>query len=248
MEKIFNVMLLIGVLYALYLCIQKYNLTCDSDKKPNTKPKIKQELNKELNKELNEEFVNLDKFMYIDKEPTNKVKFNYEQIRPIDNKFLKEQDIGAQLCTWYPNTWIERIDENGEPVYNSRENVTGVKEDFIESKARFTYEFNSPRTIQMDGIADPDDFKDGKERTLKEVYDNSFIDYKKIIPKKRMIEIDPEQLNTKLAGSNLSFISPDNWIYDQEKPENGGNFDNGLMANDPFASNSIGNSVAVIDY
>lgn len=228
MEKIFNFMLLIGVFYALYLCIQKY--------KPDIKSKEK------------EEFINLDKVYYINKEPTNKIKFNYEQDRPIDKQFLKEQATGSQLSTWYPNTWIERIDENGEPVYNSRENITGVKEDFIESKARFSYEFNSPRSVQMDGIADPHDFKDGKGRTLKEIYDNSFVDYKKMVTKKQMIESKADQLNTQEAGSNLSFISPDTWFYDQEKPENGGKFESGLMADDPFASTSISNSLAVIDY
>ena len=100
----------------------------------------------------------------------------------------------------------------------------------------------------MDGVVDPDDFKDGRGRTLKEIYDNSFVDYKKLVPKKRMVQVDPDQLNTQAAGSNLSYITPDTWVYDQEKPENGGKFDNGLMADDPLASGSISNSLAVIDY
>lgn len=244
MEKIFNVMLLIGVLYALYLCIQKYK----PDEGKDSNKKQKSTTKSEIKQESKEEFINLDKFIYNNVEPSNKVEFNYDQIRPIDKKFLKEQEFGSQLSTWYPNTWIERIDENGEPVYNSRENITGVREDFIESKARFTYEFNSPRTVQMDGVVDPDDFKDGRGRTLKEIYDNSFVDYKKLVPKKRMVQVDPDQLNTQAAGSNLSYITPDTWVYDQEKPENGGKFDNGLMADDPLASGSISNSLAVIDY
>ncbi len=246
MEKIFNLMLLIGVFYVLYLCIQKYKTnTKEESSKVEESTKVEESSKEESSKE---EFINLDKVYYINKEPTNKVKFNYNDIRPIDKKFLKEQEIGSQLSTWYPNTWIERIDENGEPVYNSRENVTGIKEDFIESKARFTYEFNSPRSVQMDGIADPDDFKDGKGRTLKEVYDNSFVDYKKMIPKKRIIQNEPDQLHTQAASSNLYFMTSDTWIYDQEKPENGGKFENGLMANDPFTFNSIGNTMAIIDY
>lgn len=227
MEKIFNVILLVGVLFVLYLCIQKY------------KPVQQTQL---------EPFVNLDKVYMINKEPTNKVEFKYEQLRPVDKQFLKEQNSGVQLSTWYPNTWIERIDESGNPVYNSRENVTGVKEDFIESKARFTYEFNSPRSVQMDGIADPDDFKNGSGRTLKEIYDNSFVDYKKLVDKKKMIPSEPEQLNILSAGSNLSFISPDTWVYEEEKPENGGMFDQGIMAFDPYAAVSTNNSLAVIDY
>jgi hypothetical protein len=221
MEKIFNLILLIAVLIVLYNCLQKSRLE-------------------------NESFINMDKIYYINKEPTNSIKFNYEQIRPIDNKFLKEQDSGSQLSTWYPNTWIEKINDNGEPVYNSRQNVTGIKEDFIESKARFSYEYNSPRSVQMDGIADPNDFKNGNGRTLKEIYDNSFVDYKKLVPKKVMTELEPEQLITQEGASNLSFISPDTWVYDKEKPENGGVFANGLMASDPYVT--ISNQHAIIDY
>ena len=154
----------------------------------------------------------------------------------------------VNLKTWYPNTWIEKIDKNGKPIYNSIENITGSKEDFIESKARFTYKFNSPRSVHMDGISDPNDFKDGKGRTLKEVYDNSIVDYKKMIPEKQMISTDPDKLNIRSGGSNLSSIIPDNWIYNEEKPENGGIFENGLMGDDPYSSNSISNSLAIIDY
>jgi hypothetical protein len=140
------------------------------------------------------------------------------------------------------------VDENGNPVYNSRENVTGVKEDFVEDKSRFTYEFNSPRSVQMDGVADPNDFKNGNGRTLQEVYDKSFVDYKDMIPNKSKREIEADQMNTQEGGSNLSFISPDTWIYEQEKPENGGIIANGLTAFDPLSFNSTANTLAVIDY
>ena len=29
---------------------------------------------------------------------------------------MKEQIQGVNLNTWYPNTWIEKIDENGNPI------------------------------------------------------------------------------------------------------------------------------------
>lgn len=221
MKKIFNIILLIGILYALYLLIQKY--------KPTNKP------------ETNEEFTN-------ENETLKSVKFIYDEERPIEKQFLKEQEKGVLLSTWYPNTWIERIDENGNPVYNSRKKVTGMKEDFIEEKARFTYEFNSPRSVQMDGIADPTDFKNGNGRTLQEVYDNSFVDYKNMVPNKSKREIEADQMNIQKAGSDLSFISPDTWIYEQEKPENGGVITNGLMAFDPLSFNSTANTLAIIDY
>ena len=303
MEKIFNIMLLIGVLYILYLGIQKYKLGYKSKEELNNLDKV-QIVNKskdfvktqivnepgekvltfssarlpEKSKDfsVNEPYqAKLDKLGSLampKNEPGEKVKFNYMNNKQIKDSLENKREFESQLSTWYPNTWIERINENGEPVYNSRENVTGIKEDFIESKVRFTYEFNSPRSVQMDGIMDPDDFKNGSGMTLKEIYDNSFVDYKKMVPNKKMIEIDPTKLNTQNAGSyskksldfseylaeekvltfssgsNLSFISPDTWIYEQEKPENGGKFENGLMANDPLASNSISNSLAIIDY
>jgi hypothetical protein len=229
MEKIFDIIILIGILYVLYLCIQTYKPTCDSNIEPNIDSNIEPNIEPNIEQKLFEQ-------------SPKKVKFNYEQNIP------NEQAFNVQLSTWYPNTWIERIDENGEPVYNSRENVTKVKEEFIESKARFTYEFNSPRSVQMNGISDPTNFKDHQGKTIKEIYDNSVVDYKKIVPKKTMIQTDTTHLNTQSAGSNLSSIIPDNWVYDEEKPENGGQFENGLMGYDPFASSSISNSLSVIDY
>ena len=69
-----------------------------------------------------------------------------------------------------------------------------------------------------------------------------------MIPEKQMISTDPDKLNIRSGGSNLSSIIPDNWIYNEEKPENGGIFENGLMGDDPYSSNSISNSLAIIDY
>ncbi len=225
MEKIFNVILIVGILVTLYFCIQK-------NKDENIVP----------TKKITENF-NTDKLFFNETEPPKKIEFNYGQLRPIDKQFLKEQEIGVNQKSWVPNTWIDHIDENGNPVYKSREEPN--IETFIESKARFSYEFNSPRTVQMDGIADPSDFKNGKGRTLKEIYDNSFVDYKKMVPEKRKMDLDG-MVPTKNAGSNLSFIEPDNWVYENEKPENGAKFDNGIFAYDPYASNSLANSHAAI--
>ncbi len=235
MEKIFNVVLIIGVLVTLYFCIQKYKKENDLTFTPGSKSKVQ---NTVLEEKPIEKF-NMDKIYKIETEPAQTIKFNYGELRPIDKQFQKEQDSGAGLKTWYPNTWIERIDENGEPVYGSREKQTGNVENFIESKARFTYEFNSPRSLQMDGIADPDDFIDGKGRTLKEVYDNSFVDFKKLAPKKKVIGDSSEQTYSQSGASNLSFITPDSWIYDNEKAENGGQILNGLYASDPLTNNSV---------
>jgi len=222
MEKILNIILIMGLLVLANFCLQKH-------KKEKTIPK---------NNIVTEKF-NMDKIYIPTKVVEQPIKFNYDKPREIDKQFQKEQDYGAGLKTWYPNTWIERIDENGQPVYGSREKETGNVENFIESKARFTYEFNSPRSVQMDGIADPEDFKDGKGRTLKEVYDNSFVDFKKLVPKKEVVGDSSVQTYSQSGASNLSFISPDTWIYENEKAENGGQILKGLYASDPLTMDSV---------
>jgi len=223
MEKILNIILIMGLLVLLNLCLQKH-------KNEKIIPK---------NNNIVTEKFKMDKIYMPTKVVEQPIKFNYDKPREIDKQFQKEQDYGAGLKTWYPNTWIERIDENGQPVYGSREKETGNLENFIESKARFTYEFNSPRSVQMDGIADPDDFIDGKGRTLKEVYDNSFVDFKKLVPKKEVVGDSSIQTYSQSGASNLSFISPDTWIYENEKAENGGQILKGLYASDPLTMDTV---------
>jgi len=223
MEKILNIILIMGLLVLLNLCLQKH-------KNEKIIPK---------NNNIVTEKFKMDKIYMPTKVVEQPIKFNYDKPREIDKQFQKEQDYGAGLKTWYPNTWIERIDENGQPVYGSREKETGNLENFIESKARFTYEFNSPRSVQMDGIADPDDFIDGKGRTLKEVYDNSFVDFKKLVPKKEVVGDSSVQTYSQSGASNLSFISPDTWIYENEKAENGGQILKGLYASDPLTMDTV---------
>lgn len=241
MSKIFDIMILIGSLYILYLCIQTYNKNCGSICGSDIETNVVQT-----------EVAGIAQTNVVQSEVAGVAQTPYNYNYNYNKNISNEQEFDAQLSTWYPNTWIERIDENGEPVYNSRENVTKVKEEFIESKARFTYDVNTPnlqRSGQMDGISDPTNFFDHQGKTIKEIYDSSVVDYKKMVPKKAMIQTDPDQLNTQSAGSNLSSIVPDAWIYDGEKPENGGQIEpNGLMAYDPFASGSTSNSLSVIDY
>jgi hypothetical protein len=214
MKKIFNILLFGCFLFVLY----KYNQKCLSTDKI------------ESMKSDNNERPNLIK------EPTV-LKQSIDN-KPQDDPILLND---MTLKTWYPNTWIEKIDSNGNPIYNSREKETGVKENFIETKSRFTYEYNSPRSTQMDGVDDPSNGK-----TLKEIYDNSFVDYKKMVLQKKIVSKKEDEINIKQGASNLSYIIPDTWVYENEKPENGGSFYNGIMANDPLSSYSTSNSLAYI--
>ena len=156
------------------------------------------------------------------------IKFNYD-IRPIDNEFIKEQKQGVNLNTWYPNTWIEKIDENGNPIYGSRESSDPF---LIKQKTNSSYDFNIMKTENVDSVLKKEDV--GK--TIKEIYDNSIIDYKKLEPKKNMI--GDENSDIIMPGSsNLKFFSSDTWTYENEKPENGGILYDGIYANDELSNN-----------
>jgi hypothetical protein len=220
MEKMLNVLLVFGVLVALYYCIQKHKKENKSEEKDY----------KKSSPEVIENF-NMNKIKYDQPILSNKVEFDYE-MRPIEKQFIKEQHNGASVTPHYPNRWIESFDVDNNPVYNSREQVTGTIETFIEPKARFTYEFNKEKTINMDGIADPDDFIDGRGKTLKEVYDNSFVDFKKLIPKEKIINGEPNT-NFMQAASSLYYLTPDTWVYENERTENGGQSSDGIFASDP---------------
>ena len=221
MEKIFNAILIISVLIALYFCIQKYKKETNSGLEQISEEKIIEKFN-------------IDKSYYNSSIEPQTIKFDYG-LRDIDKQFLKEQEFGASLKSWYPNSWIESFDSvTGEPIYNSR-----VTETFIEPKARFSYEFNATKTTQMDGIVDPNDFIDGKGKTLKEVYDSSFVDFKKLYPKKTLISDEKEM--GRDASSNLSFDLPDTWVYENENPNNGGQIIDNLYASDPYTNDSVAN-------
>lgn len=226
MEKTFNFILIIGILIALYFCIEKYNApkknTNSSNKSPNKS-------------EIVEEF-NMDKLYNENIPESSKIKFNYEET-PIEKEFLKEQESGVNLNSWYPNTWIEKIDENGNPIYNSRENISKKSEDIIEAKAINNYLFDPQRNLNIGGVVDPDEM-DTQNLSIKQIYDKSFVDYKKMAPKKNMLDIDPDS-NIVNAASNLTFYSPDTWVYENEKPENGGTIYDGISACDPSSMGSV---------
>ena len=176
---------------------------------------------------------NMDKIKNDEPIEPQHINFNYN-IKDIEHQFMNEQINGVHFTSLCPNRWIESFESNGNPIYNSRENVTGVLETFVEPKARFNYKFNKENTLAMDGIIDPDDFIDGNGKPLKEIYDNSFIDFKKLIPKKTIIDNESQdKTNSIQAASELYYLTPDTWIYENEKQENGGKSINGIYASDP---------------
>jgi len=214
MKEIFNIILIIIILIITYHVIN-YN------KNNNLKNNI------EKLTDINQQYNNIivpNNVITLEKN----IKFNYD-IRPIDNEFIKEQKQGVNLNTWYPNTWIEKIDENGNPIYGSRESSDPF---LIKQKTNSSYDFNNMKTENIDSVLKKEDV--GK--TIKEVYDNSIIDYKKLEPKKIMIGDENSDIIMP-GGSNLTFFNSDTWTYENEKPENGGIIYDGIYANDELSNN-----------
>jgi len=194
---------------------------------------INNEIKDNNNNDILNKYCNIDKINYEEYIKPQKIDYDYN-IEDLEIQFMNEQKNGVHFTSLCPNRWIQSFDHDGNPIYNSRENVTGVLESFIEPKARFSYEFNKENTLKMSGIIDPDDFIDGRGKTIKEIYDNSFVDFKKLTPKKTIIDnVSEENSNSIQAASDLYYLPPDNWIYENEKQENGGKSIEGIYASDP---------------
>jgi hypothetical protein len=218
MEDILNLIIIILLIYCIYLFIYK-------PKQPIVINKIQQmPIYPEINK--TRENFNTDK-IFINEKP-NKVTFKLDdENKDLNKDFLNEQEHGVVMNTVYPNTWIEKIDDKGEPVYNSRKNVTKKEEINIDSlinpKTRFNNDFVGLKCTNMDGAAD-----ENRNQTIKDIYDNSFVDYKKLVEKKDSIDYD----RMIQGASNLSSYNIDNWEYENEKATNGGELAKGLYASD----------------
>ena len=224
MEKMFNGILMILFLVVFYFCLQKY-------KKENTEDFNTEKLFSDVSTKLSRD-VQLDDPYQFKPMAHKKVEFEYGET-DITKQFLKEQEKGAVMNTRYINNWIEKNDKDGNPIYNSYANMTGNTDTFIDSKARLSHDFNKLKITNMDAPISPSN----EHNTIKDIYDNSFVDYKKLIPRKKVIDSKPN--NTFLEGaSNLSFITPDAWVYGNEKPENGGKIDDGFYASDPSVNGS----------
>jgi hypothetical protein len=84
----------------------------------------------------------------------------------------------------------------------------------------------------MSGVLKPED---NQGKTIKEVYDNSMVDYKKLGPKKNMVSDENSDV-VMPGGSNLKYFTTDTWTYENENPENGGLIYNNLYADDPMSN------------
>ena len=195
MKKMFNCILLFGLLIFIYHILQKYKN------------------NNNCNNNDNYENFDMSKIYY---NPTIKpdIKFDYD-FTEVDNQFMKDQENSFNVAYYAPNANDPEI-LNNLNTYN---------------ETLYNYDFNKLRIPDLDNN---ENSANGK--TIKEIYDNSLVDFKKLIPKKNMIKSNEDTLLE--GGSNLSFYTNDNWVYDNEKPENGGSINNGLYAVDYNTLNS----------
>jgi len=208
MEKTFNFIIIIGLIYVAYLLYKK-----ETTKTINPK---------NVNQEQIEEF-NQDKIFNSNIPDQSIIKFNYETTNA-EKQFIREQEVGMNLNSWYPNTWIEKINLDGKPIYNSRKN-----NEIVESKMLNSYLLDPQRNINIGGKLNPLNIEG---QSIKEIYDNSIFDYRNTIQKKVMLDVEPG-FNSNKAASNLSFYSNDIWVYSEEKPLNGGELYDGIQAVDP---------------
>jgi len=138
-------------------------------------------------------------------------------------EYFEKQSNRTFTNTWYPNTWIDHIDDNDKPIYESRENITGQSGDImntLNSSAHNNFNNNDSKQCNI------------QDKSIKEVYDTSMIDYKKTYPIKKPISNEDDDIIVQ-CGSNLKAYTSDTWTYDDENPENGGILYDALYANDP---------------
>jgi hypothetical protein len=213
MEKLFNIIIILCGLYLLSYYFKNNKSTFENTF-----------FNKDMNKKLESHKV----------VPTE-VEFDYD-LREVDKKYLKEQEEGIVMNTINPNIWLESNIDN-KPVYkslNKSKDESIAPFDYIENKTRNSHKFNESRIKNIGGVMN----ENTVGKSIQEIYDNSLMDYKKLVPNKNNTIVDNTN-NVRDAASELAYITSDMWLYDNEKQENGGEIVNGLFAFDNSANNSV---------
>ena len=164
MKKMFNCILLFGLLIFIYHILQKYKN------------------NNNCNNNDNYENFDMSKIYY---NPTIKpdIKFDYD-FTEIDNQFMKDQENSFNVAYYAPNT-------NDPEILNNLN---------THNKTLYNYDFNKLRIPDLDNNE-----SSANGKTIKEIYDNSFVDFKKLIPKKNMIKSN--EVTLLEGGSNISFFT-----------------------------------------
>ena len=164
--------------------------------------------------------VDLDEYFFNNKNQDKFCNFTYD-----DNNSYYEKQQGViikpeintnsiqfnTIKSWVPNIYYDSETKQNKGFNNINQNL--LNENIIYKK-----------DIDLES-------KDNK--TIKEIYDNSIIDFKKNIHKKKI-----NNNNIIQCGSNLNILSPNDWNYENENSLNGGEIINGLYGYDPLTNQS----------
>jgi hypothetical protein len=119
--------------------------------------------------------------------------------------------------SFYTNSW------NGN-YYLEKNNDTELKNIYPNNNLDINPKKKEENIINFNSI--------NKNDKIKDVYDNLICNYKKY-DKKKIINTESSIIK---GGSNLSYYSPNTWIYENEDINNGGLIHNNLMAYDSMAN------------
>jgi hypothetical protein len=149
---------------------------------------------------------------------TENVKFDYNPSDAVIKQFQKEQKYGSNMVIKYPNKYI------------NNESYGEWKSD---TKVIYNEDLYKTNIVNVDGYMD----KNTAGKTIQEIYDNNIVDFKKLIEKKNGIH-DLNRGFSSEGASKLSYLLEDDWKYENEKPENGGQILDGFYASDPMVCNT----------
>lgn len=164
--------------------------------------------------------INLDEYFFNNKKHDKYCNFTYD-----DNNSYYEKNQGViikpelntdsiqfnTIKSWVPNIYYDSETKQNKEFNNINQNL--LNENMIYKK--------------------DNNIESRDNKTIKEIYDNSILDFKKNIPKKKL-----NNNNIIQCGSNLNILSPNDWNYENENSLNGGEIINGLYGYDPSINQS----------
>ena len=164
------------------------------------------------------------------------IKFDYNPNPSIIEQYKKEQQRGSNMTIKYGNKFAKSVNKDGKINYGYLKDYTKNPDEFEDTKVIYNDIMYTGNVTNVDGIIHPKDIKQ-MGKSIQEVYDNNIVDFKKLIDKKDK-HGDGSRAFTSDGASKLSYLLDDDWTYDNEKPENGGQILEGFYAFDPHVHNT----------
>ena len=177
---------------------------------------------------------------YLIKKKENNNNNNNEMI--LNESFLNNPN--AEYCDFDYDDINFDYEINPKIINNNNKNINKINYNIIKSLQPNIYydnqtkqnkKFNdNDKLLENSIIYTKDNDDNNYNKTIREIYDDKIIDYKKDIPNKKK-----NNNNIIECGSNLHILSPNDWNYDNEKPENGGEIKDGLYAYDDLINDGV---------